>query len=92
MVTGDSGDDTLLLKLLDSSTSEGTVDTKTVNEDGGSDELVSLNFLEELVVGVLVKDDGVVSLVLNATLRPLLLLSFSAGAGGRCLCLFLLNQ
>jgi hypothetical protein len=41
------------------------VDLQTIDEDGDGDEAVGLDILLELVVGLLVEDNGVVGLVLD---------------------------
>ena len=69
----DETDETLSCEVLDGGSGERSVDLETVDEDRGGDELVSGHFLEELVVGSLVKGDGVVGLVLDLSLGPLLL-------------------
>ena len=71
---GDGDDETLVGELTDGSAGKGAVDAETVNENGGRDELVGGNLLHQLVVGGLVEDDGVVGLILNLSLGPLLLI------------------
>lgn len=71
---GDGDDDTLVSELADGSAGKGAVDAETVNENRGGDELVGGNLLHQLVVGGLVEDDGVVGLILNLSLGPLLLI------------------
>lgn len=70
-------DQTLGFQILQSLTGDGAVDAQAINQNTDSDELVSGDFLHHLVVGGLVHEDGVFSLLLGLSLRPLLLLSFS---------------
>jgi hypothetical protein len=72
-VVGNSANQTLILELADSDTGKGTIKAKTVDEDGLGNELVGRNFLENTFVGLLVKDNHVVCLVLDLLSRPLLL-------------------
>lgn len=58
-------DDALLLKVGQTSASNGSVDLHSVNENGDSDETVGLDILVKLVGGGLVEEDGVLGLVLN---------------------------
>lgn len=61
-------------QLLDSHTSEGAIDVQTLSEHRWCDELVLWRFFVQLLVCVLVKQHKVVGLLLNLSLRPLLLL------------------
>lgn len=61
----DGLDDTLLLEVGKGLAGERAVDLQTIDEDGNGDEAVRLNILLELLVGVLVEDDGVLGLVLD---------------------------
>ena len=58
-------DDALLLKVGQTSASNGSVDLHSVNENGDSDETVGLDILVKLVGGGLVEEDGMLGLVLN---------------------------
>lgn len=58
-------DDPLLLEVLEGTAGERAVDLQSVDEDGDGDEAVGLDILLELLVGVLVEDDGVLGLVLD---------------------------
>ena len=65
-------DHSLGLQFGQSLAGSATVDLKTVHKNGDGDELVSGDFLHHLVHGGLVDGDGVVGLLLNLSLRPLL--------------------
>ena len=59
------------------------VDLQPLDEDRLADETEGGDLLQDTVVGRLVEDDGVLRLVLDLALRPLLLLgSFAATGGG----------
>jgi len=89
-MAGDSANQTLILEFTDSNTGKGTVEAKTVNEDRLGDELVGRNFLENSFVGLLVKNDHVVGLILDLLSGPLLLgLLASGGRGGLGSCVLL---
>ena len=64
----------LLRKMADRNTGERAVDFETLDEDGLGDEAEGGDFLENTVVRRFVKSDGVLRLVLDLSLRPLLLL------------------
>ena len=49
-------------------------------DDGGGDQLVRGDFLQQLVVGGLVEEDQVVQLVAGLSLGPLLLLGLAAAS------------
>ena len=74
-------DDALLLEVGQGLASQGTVDLHAVDEGGDSDEAVGLNIFVELLGDGLVEDDGVLGLVLDLALRPLLLLLLSSSCG-----------
>ena len=71
-MNGDGDNETLGSQLADSEAGQGTADTETVDQDRGRNQLVGGDLLNELVVGGLVEDDGVVGLILNLTLGPFL--------------------
>lgn len=56
---------TVLLKVGKRLSCKRAVDLQAIDEGGNGDEAVRLDILLELVVGLLVEDDGVVGLVLN---------------------------
>lgn len=58
---------TLLLEVLKAPAGKGAVDLKTVDEGGDGDKAVGLDVLVKLVGSGLVKDDGVLSLVLDCS-------------------------
>lgn len=55
----------VLLEVGERLSCERAVDLQAIDEGGNGDEAVGLNILLELVVGLLVEDDGVVGLVLD---------------------------
>jgi hypothetical protein len=67
-------DKSFFLKVTDSDTGQATTNFETFNENTLADEFESRNFFEDTVVGDLVKGDRVLGLVLDLSLRPLLLL------------------
>jgi hypothetical protein len=80
-VSDDGLDDTPLLEVSDALAGERAVDLETIDESGNSDEAVGLDVLVELLRGGLVEQDGVLGLVLDLALRPLLLLLFTSSCG-----------
>jgi hypothetical protein len=67
-------DSSFFLKVLNSNTSQATTNFETFNENTLADEFECGDFFENTVVGGLVKRDRVLGLVLDLSLRPLLLL------------------
>lgn len=63
-----------LLKMTDSDTGQATTNFETFNEDTLANEFESGDFFEDTVVGDLVKRNRVLCLILDLSLRPLLLL------------------
>ena len=57
----------LLLQVLEAPPGEGAVDLEPVDEGGDGHETVGLDILIELVGSGLVKDDGVLGLVLDCS-------------------------
>ena len=80
---------TLLLQVSYGNTRQRAVDFQSLDKDGLGDETEGGDLLQDTVVGRLVEDDGVLRLVLDLTLGPLLLLCGLAAAGGRGCCLSL---
>ena len=80
---------TLLLQVPDSYPRQAPVDLQPLDEDALADEAEGRDLLEDTVVGRLVEDNGVLRLVLDLALGPLLLLCGLAAAGGRGCCLSL---
>lgn len=74
-------DHALLLEVGDALAGQRTVDLHAVDEGGNSDEAVGLNVLVELLRSGLVENDGVLGLVLDLALGPLLLLLFTSSCG-----------
>ena len=72
--------DTLTLQIDQSTTSDGSIDTETIDQDTDGDEFVGGDFFHEFVESGLVHDDGVFSLLLGLSLGPLLLLSLGTSA------------
>jgi hypothetical protein len=64
-VANDLLDGALLLQVGEGLPGQGSVDLETVDEGGHGNQAVRLDILLELVVGLLVEDDGVVGLVLD---------------------------
>ena len=75
----------LLLQVPDGHPRETPVDLEPLDEDALADEAEGRDLLQDTVIGSLVEDDGVLRLVLDLALGPLLLLC-SLAAGGRCGC------
>ena len=73
----------LFLQVSDRRTGQAPVDFEPLNEDALADETEGGHFLHDTVECGLVKDDGVLGLVFDFALGPLLLLG-SFSAGGRC--------
>lgn len=80
-MSDDRLDHALLLEVADALAGEGAVDLHSVDQDGNGDEAVGLNILVELVGDVLVEQDGVLGLVLDLALGPLLLLLLCSSCG-----------
>ena len=80
MVVDDSLDRTLFLEVSDCNPSEATIDLKSFDENTLRNESEGWRFLEDTIVSGLIKSDGVLRLVFNLALGPLLLLGgFSTG-------------
>lgn len=71
-------DEALLVEVLDRDAGEGSVDLHALDEDRLADHLEGRDLLHDAVKGRLVADDGVVGLVLDLALAPLLLLGGTA--------------
>ncbi len=69
----DEADQALGSQVGNGSAGERAVDAQSVDEHGRRDELVRRHLLDQAVLGVLVKDNGVVGLFLRLALGPLLL-------------------
>ena len=85
----DNGLDQLLpLEVLDGNASQAAVNFKAFDEDALADELEGGGFLQDAIVGSLVEDNGVLSLIFDLSLGPLLLLCglSTAGRSGGCFC------
>lgn len=81
----DALDQTLFLEVPDGNTGETAVDFEPLDEDTLADETESGDFLHDAVICGLVDGDSVLSLVLDFSLGPLLLLcSFSAARWRGC--------
>lgn len=63
----------LLLKMSNSNASQTSIDLESLNKDALADELESGDFLYDAVIGSLVEAHRVLRLVLDLSLRPLLL-------------------
>ena len=77
---GDDLDHALRQKVVDRPSCHAHVAPHALRDDGGCDELVIGNLLLELLVQVLVEENGRVKLFLLLALGPLLLLSLAAAA------------
>lgn len=80
-VVDDRFDHALVLEVLDALAGEGAVDLHSVDQDSDGDEAVGLDILVQLLGDGLVEDDGVLGLVLDLALRPLLLLLLCSSSG-----------
>jgi hypothetical protein len=69
----DTADLSCLLKVANGPASKTGVDLHAVRDDGSGDELVGGDILQDLIVGLLVKDDRLLSVLLHLGLGPLLL-------------------
>jgi RNA-binding protein YhbY len=79
---GDNGlDKALLLEVGKALASERAVDLHSVDQSSDGDQTVRLDILVELLGGGLVEKDGVLGLVLDLALRPLLLLLLCSSSG-----------
>ncbi len=80
MMVDDSLDRTLLLEVSDRNPSEATIDLESFDEDTLRNESEGWCFLEDTIISGLIKSDGVLRLVFNLALGPLLLLGgFATG-------------
>lgn len=59
-------------ELRNGAASERATKAQTVGHDSGGDELVGRHLLQQLVVGGCVHQDGIVQLITNLALAPLL--------------------
>jgi len=73
MMVDDSLNRTLLLEVSDRNPSEATIDLESFDEDALRNESEGRRFLEDTVVSGLIESDGVLRLVLDLALGPLLL-------------------
>ena len=78
----------LLLQMADSDASQTTVNLEALNKDALADEFECGDFLQDSVIGGFVEVDRVLGLILDFSLRPLLLFSgfSSTTGGGWCFC------
>ena len=79
----------LLLQVPDRYPGQAPVHFQTFDEDGLADEAEGRDFFEDTIVCGLVEDDGVLCLILDLALGPLLLLCGLAAAGCSLCCLSL---
>lgn len=68
-VANDLLDLSLLLEISEGFAGQAAVDLQTVDKGGNGDEAVGLDFLLESLGGLLLKDDGVLGLVLDCTVK-----------------------
>ncbi len=64
----DQANQSLRSQFRDGLAGERSVDAQSIDKDRGGDELVCWDFLVQTLLGVLVKDDGVVCLFLGLSL------------------------
>jgi hypothetical protein len=78
----------ILLEMANSDTSQTTVDLETLDEDALADEFEGGDFLQDTIIGGFVEADSVYGLILDLSLRPLLLFGgfSSTTRGGCCFC------
>ena len=81
-VVNDALDLTLLLQVPDRYPRQGAVDLQPLDEDGLADEAEGGDLLHDAVEQRLIGRNGVLGLVLDLALGPLLLLCSLAAAGG----------
>src|SRR5882757_3367200 len=87
-VVHDALDQALLLQMSNGNACQAPIDFQPLDENALADEAPCRSFLHDTVEGNLVTDDSVLGLVLDLSLRPLLLLSrFSAGRWWWSFCL-----
>jgi hypothetical protein len=80
MMVDNSLDCTLLLEVSDSNPSKATIDLQSFDEYALRNESEGWRFLEDTIISGLIKSDGVLRLVFNLALGPLLLLGgFATG-------------
>jgi len=89
MVVGNRFHKTLVNEFSDGTSSQTSVDLQSLRNNGGSDELGSGDFLQELIVGGLIEDDQVGDLLSGLGLGPLLLLLLGRASDGLSLVLLL---
>lgn len=73
-------DQSLLLQMPDGDACKTAVDFESLNEDALADELEGRDFLHDTVEHGLVEGNGVLSLILDFSLGPLLFLGGFAAA------------
>ena len=81
MMVDDSLNRTLLLEVPNRNPSQATVDLESFDEDALGNESEGGSFLEDTIIGRLIKGNGVLRLVFNLALGPLLLLGGLATTG-----------
>ena len=79
VLCSDGLDETLLAELGEEHTGDGSVHLELLNEHGAGNAEDLGNFVHELIVALLIKEDVVVKLILDLDLGPALLLCFSSG-------------
>jgi hypothetical protein len=80
MMVDDSFNRALLLEVSDRNPSEATIDLESFDEDTLRNESEGWRFLDDTIIGGLIKSDCVLRLVFNLALGPLLLLGgFATG-------------
>ena len=80
MMVDDSLNRSLLLEVSNRNPSEATIDLESFDKDTLRNETEGWCFLEDTIICGLIKSDGVLCLVFNLALGPLLLLGgFATG-------------
>lgn len=77
--------ETLAFHFPEGLSGNGGIHLHTIHQDGWCDQLVSGNLLEQLIIGGLIQGDGIVGLLLDLSLGPLLLLGLATTGARACL-------
>jgi len=81
MMVDNSLNRTLLLEVPNRNPSQATIDLESLDKDALGNESEGGSLLEDTIIGRLIKGDGVLRLVFNLALGPLLLLGGFAPTG-----------
>jgi len=83
VVVNDSLDGALFLEMTDGDPCKRAIDTEALDQDGLRNETECWNFFKYAVVRRLVESNGVLGLIFDLALRPLLLLGGFSASGRR---------